>query len=259
LDRDTELKILRVANRLRDVSPINVVTTYLGAHVVPTDYSDRRGEYLDLVEELAVQIVAESIAEFFDVFCESGAFSLDETRRLIAKAHELGLGIKLHADQFTASGAVALGVEYAAVSIDHLEQLDETGLAALKQGSTVAVVMPGVAFHLGSDHYAPARQLIEEGVAVALATDFNPGSSFTPSMPMVIALACRALRLTPAEAIMAGTINAAHAIKRAQQTGSLEVGKQADIIICNIPDHRWLGYSFGWNPVETTVAGGRIV
>ncbi len=259
LDRETELKILRVANRLPSVSPINVVTTYLGAHVVPADYSDRREEYLVLVEELAGRIAAESEAEFFDVYCESGAFTLAETRRLITKARELGLGIKLHADQFTATGAVALGVEYAAVSIDHLEHLDEAGLAALQQGSSVAVVMPGVGFHLGSDQYAPARQLIEAGVALALATDFNPGSSFTPSMPMIIALACRALHLTPAEAIMAGTINAAHAVRRGRQTGSLEVGKQADIIICDIPDHRWLGYSFGWNPVEITIAGGKIV
>ncbi|MBA7673251.1 Imidazolonepropionase [subsurface metagenome] len=259
LDRDTEVKLLEVAKALGDEGLPRVVATYLGAHVIPPEYTDDREGYLELVETIAVEVRRRELAGFFDVFCEEEAFTLAETERLLIRAKDLGFDLKLHAEQFTASGAAALGARLGAISVDHLEHIDNTGLQALtKAASTVAVLIPAVNFHLGMDEYAPARRIIDAGVPVALATDFNPGSSFTPSMPMVIALACRMLKMTAAEAIMASTVNAAHAIGLGDEVGSLEPGKRADIIICDVPDYRWLGYSFGWNPVKNVVIEGKI-
>ncbi len=256
LNREDELKMLEVAQRLTGDDLPRVVATYLGAHVVPAEMAADREGYLRQVEQTAAEIKERGLARFFDVFCEQEAFTLAETERLLKHARSLGFGLKLHAEQFSASGAAALGAKLGAVSVDHLEHIDEAGLAALASTKLppVAVLLPAVAFHLGLDTHAPARELIAAGVPVALATDFNPGSAFNPSMPMVIQLACRQLKMSVAEAIVAGTINAAHAIGLGDETGSLEPGKRADIIICDIPDHRWLGYAFGWNPVETVVA-----
>ncbi len=257
LNREDELKMLEVAQRLTGDDLPRVVATYLGAHVVPTDHTADREGYLRLVEKTATEIKERGLARFFDVFCEQEAFTLAETSRLLTLARALGFGLKLHAEQFTASGAAALGAKLGAVSVDHLEHMEAAGLAALAgaRKPPVAVLLPAVAFHLGLSAYAPARELIAAGVPVALATDFNPGSAFNPSMPMVIQLACRQLKMTVAEAIVAATINAAYALGLGDETGSLEPGKRADIIICEIPDHRWLGYAFGWNPVETVVTG----
>ena len=257
LDRNTEIKLLEVARALDKEGPPRVVATYLGAHVVPPEYADGREGYLDLVETTAAEVRRRDLARFFDVFCEEEAFTLAETERLLIHAQSLGFGLKLHAEQFSASGAAALGARLGAVSVDHLEHIDQRGLQALADAvSNVAVLLPTVNFHLGIDKYAPAHKIITSGVPVALATDFNPGSAFTPSMPMVIALACRKLRLSVAETIVASTINAAHAIGMGDEVGSLEPGKWADLIICDVPDYRWLGYSFGWNPVRTVVAEG---
>ncbi len=258
LDRETELKMLEVAQRLTGDDLPRVATTYLGAHVVPTDYATDREGYLRLVEKTAAEVKERGLAQFFDVFCEQEAFTLAETERLLKHARALGFGLKLHAEQCSASGAAALGAKLGAVSVDHLEHLEAAGLAALAgaRQPPVAVLLPAVAFHLGLVDHAPARKLIAAGVPVALATDFNPGSAFSPSMPMVIQLACRQLKMSVAEAIVASTINAAHALGLGGETGSLEPGKRADIIICDIPDHRWLGYAFGWNPVGTTVLSG---
>jgi len=265
LDRDTEIKLLEVAKALGDEGSPRVVATYLGAHVVPPEFADDREGYLELVETTAAEVRRRELAGFFDVFCEEEAFTLAETERLLTRAKDLGFDLKLHAEQFTASGAAALGTRLGAISVDHLEHLDKNGLDDLASNialssskGTVAVLLPAVNFHLGMDEYAPARRIIDAGVPVALATDFNPGSSFTPSMPMVIALACRMLKMTVAEAIVATTINAAHAIGLGTEAGSLEPGKRADLIICDVPDYRWLGYGFGWNPVRNVVIEGRI-
>jgi imidazolonepropionase len=261
LDREGELKLLEVARQLGDELPIEVVTTFLGAHVVPPEYRQRREAYLALCEETAEEAKRRELAEFVDVFCEKEAFSLEETERLLTHARGLGFGLKLHAEQFTASGAAALGARLGAVSVDHLEHVDDATLRALGGAARppIGVLLPGVPFHLAMTDFAPARRLIEAGVPLALATDLNPGSSFTPSVPMCIALACRTLGMSPSEAVVAATINAAHALGRGAETGSLEPGKRADLIVCDIPDHRWLGYAFGYNPVRTVIAGGRVL
>ncbi|MFC1484761.1 imidazolonepropionase, partial [Candidatus Neomarinimicrobiota bacterium] len=260
LDRDSEIKMLEVARALRDQGPQQIVATYLGGHVVPPELTHQREAYLQLIETTAAEVMQQDLAAFFDVFCEEEAFTLTETERLLITALELGFKLKLHAEQFTSSGATALGARVGAVSVDHLEHIDSDGLTALvDSSSTVAVLLPAVNFHLGLEEVAPARRIIKAGLPVALATDFNPGSAFTPSIPTVIALACRLLNMTVAEAIVAVTINAAHALDLGDETGSLESGKRADLIICDIPDHKWLGYAFGWNPVRTVIVEGKPV
>jgi imidazolonepropionase len=183
-----------------------------------------------------------------------------EHNRQLGRVDELllGFGLKLHAEQFTASGAAALGARLGAVSVDHLEHVDDDTLQKLGSAPhpPIGVLLPGVPFHLGMTDFAPARRLIDAGAPLAIATDLNPGSSFTPSIPMCIALACRTLGMSPSEAVVAATINAAHALGRGRETGSLEPGKRADVVICDVPDHRWLGYAFGFNPVKTVIAGG---
>ncbi|MFB0517515.1 MAG: imidazolonepropionase [Candidatus Neomarinimicrobiota bacterium] len=260
LDRDTELKMLEVARALGDEGPQRVVATYLGGHVVPPEHTAQRSAYLELVEATAAEVKEQGLAQFFDVFYEEEAFTLAETERLLTYARDLGFELKLHAEQFTSSGAAALGARLGAVSVDHLEHIDTAGLDALASTPSppIAVLLPAVSFHLSLQQYAPARQIIDAGLPLALATDFNPGSSFTPSIPMVIALACRQLKMSVAEAIVATTINAAHALGIGAETGSLEPGKRADLIICDVPDHRWLGYAFGWNPVREVLVGGKL-
>ncbi len=261
LDRDGELKLLEVANRVAEELPIQVVPTLLGAHVIPPEHKSNRGRYLALLDQLAATVAERKLARFVDVFCEKEAFTLEETERLLSHAAGVGLGLKLHAEQFTASGAAALGLRLGAASVDHLEHLSDADLELFGSSAhpPVGVLLPGVPFHLGMNVHAPGRRLVDAHVPIALATDFNPGSSFTPSQPMIIALACRTLGLTAAEAIVATTINAAHALALGGETGSLEIGKRADLIVCQVPDHRWLGYSFGWNPVRTVIAAGKRI
>ncbi len=262
LNHEGELKLLEVLRALDAEVPQEIVRTFLGAHVVPPEFQQDRAGYLALLETTMAEVRQRGLAEFVDVFCESEAFTLAETEALLTRAKSLGFGLKLHAEQFSASGAAALGARLGAVSVDHLEHVDEASLGALGRAARppVGVLLPGVPFHLGMRDFAPARRLIEAGVPLALATDLNPGSSFTPSVPMCIALACRTLGLSANEAVVASTINAAHAVGRAGSVGSLEPGKRADVIVCDVPDHRWLGYAFGWNPVRTViVAGERVV
>ncbi len=261
LDHDGELKLLEVARAVASELPLEIVSTFLGAHVVPPEYQTRREDYLALLEQLMVEVKERSLAEFVDVFCEKEAFTLAETERILTRAKALGFGLKLHAEQFSASGAAALGARLGATSVDHLEHVDASAVAALAAAEEppVGVLLPGVAFHLGQSEHAPARKLIEAGVPLAIATDFNPGSSFTPSLPMCIALACRTNKMTASEAVVACTINAAHALGRGREIGSLEPGKRADVIVCDVPDHRWLGYAFGYNPVRAVVVDGERV
>jgi imidazolonepropionase len=205
------------------------------------------------------RILRQRLASFADVYCDRGAFTIDQSRQYLECARELGLDLKIHAEQFTHTGAARLAVELGAVSADHLEQADEGDVHILSQSSTIATLLPGSVFHLALDRYAPARALIDAGAAVALATDFNPGTSPTYSMPMILSLACTRMRMSPAEAIVAATVNGAHAVRRADRTGSLEPGKQADIVVMNAEDYREIPYYFGVNLAAMTLKRGAIV
>jgi imidazolonepropionase len=253
LDEAGEIKTLRVLAKL-DGDPLDVVPTYLGAHIPPPEYSGKADAYIDwITAEMMPQIRRRKLARFVDVYCDDGAFTLAQSRRYLESARQLGFGLKIHAEQFARTGATRLAVELGAVSADHLEQAGEEDIRALAQSNTIATLLPGSVFHLGLRTYAPARALIDAGAAVALATDFNPGTSPTYSMQMVLSLACTEMRMTPAEAISAATINGAHALRLADRVGSLEPGKQGDLLVLNVEDYRELPYYFGVNNVRTTI------
>lgn len=263
LDVASELKILRLQQELKREQPIEIVSTFLGAHVVPEEFRskpDGAERYVALlVEQMLPDVVNENLAEFCDVFCDRGAFSVAQSRRILSEAQAHGLAPRLHAEQLSRTGATQLAVELGAASCDHLEHVNATDIRALAKSETVATLLPGCDFHLGWKDYAPARKLIEAGAIVALASDFNPGTSPTVSMPMVLSLACTQLRMTPAEAIAAATINGAYALKREKQVGSLEVGKQADLVAFEVEDYREIPYYFGMQRCWMTIKRGEIV
>ncbi len=263
LDVTSELKILGLHRELSDEQPLEIVSTFLGAHVVPAEYRSKANgaeEYVDLLTEKLVPEVADGkLAEFCDVFCDRGAFSLDQSRRILEAGKRRGLAARLHAEQLARTGATKLAVQLGAASCDHLEQVNRADIAALSKSKTVATLLPGCDFHLGLKQYAPARALIDADAIVGLATDYNPGTSPTLSMPMILSLACTQLRMTPAEAITAATINAAFGLRREKQVGSLEAGKFADIAVFEIEDYRELPYYFGVNKCWMTMKRGKIV
>jgi imidazolonepropionase len=241
---EDELKILRVMRQLKDEVALEIVPTFLGAHAVPRELS--RDEYLDIVvAKMLPRVAAEKLAEFCDVFCERGYFDIDQSRKVLSAANKLGLKLRGHVDQLTNSGGAKLMAELGATTADHLEQTDEQGIAALKKAKVQPVLLPGSVYALGSKRYPAAREMIEAGLAVVLATDFNPGSSPTPSMPMILSLACTQMKLSPAEAVTASTINAAYSLNRGSKIGSLEPGKLANFAIFDCEDYRELAYWFG--------------
>lgn len=255
---EDELKCLRVAHRLTAAHEVDLIPTFLGAHAVPPEYSSDPDRYVRLiVEEMIPAVVEEDLAEFCDVFCEIGAFTLDQSRQVLEAGLEAGLDPKIHADELSDLGGARLAAEVEAVSADHLLHAADEGLRAMAAAGTIAVLLPGTALFLGLP-FARARQMVDLGVGIALGTDFNPGTSPTYSMPMVIALACIGMRLSPAEAIVAATINAAHAIGAAEEVGSLEPGKAADVLVLDLPDYRDLPMHFGTNPVQRVVKRGRV-
>jgi imidazolonepropionase len=205
------------------------------------------------------QVAAEGLARYCDVFCESHVFTVDETRRILTVAKDIGLGLRIHAEQLSLSGGAHLAALLEATSADHLEWIDDQGISALAGRGVIAVLLPGAVFNLGLSRYAPARGMIEAGVPVALATDFNPGSSPTPSMQMILSIACTQMRMTPAEAITAATINAAYSLECGDSIGSLEPGKQADVVIFDCPDYRQIPYFFGMNHASVVIKSGTIV
>jgi imidazolonepropionase len=235
LDVANELKILRLQKLLNAEQPLEIVSTFLGAHVVPAEYrgrSDGVEKYIQLLlEQMLPEVVNDGLAEFCDVFCDRGAFTRDQSKRILSEAQLHGLTSRLHAEQLSRTGATTLAVELGAASCDHLEQVNAADIRALAKSRTVATLLPGCDFHLGLEKYAPARKLIEAGAIVALATDYNPGTSPTVSMQMILSLACSQLRMTPAEAICAATMNAAYSLRRDHKIGSIEEGKQADFLI----------------------------
>jgi imidazolonepropionase len=253
LSLESELKILRVIRRL------GYVPTFLGAHEVPDEYRGRIDDYVSVVcNEMLPRVAVESAAEFCDVFCEPSVFPVEKARVVLQAAVRLGLKCRVHADQFTADYASALAAEVGAVSADHLECTSEQGLRALRDAGVTAVLLPGSVYALGSARYPKARTMIELGLAVVLATDFNPGTSPTASMPMVISLACTQMKMTPAEAITAATINAAYSLDRGGEIGSLEEGKRADFAIHDAADYREIAYFFGREPAIRTYVAGKL-
>jgi imidazolonepropionase len=259
LTLEDELKCLEVVAELQSEQPCELVPTFMGAHEVPADFQDRRADYLRLVVEQMIPIVAQRrLAEFCDVFCEQGVFSVEDSELILAAARRHGLGRKVHADEFTPLGGAQLAARLGAVSADHLLKITDSGIAALRESGTVATLLPGTAFFLGLP-YAPARRLIDAGVPIALATDANPGSCMTENLWLIGTIACTQMKMLPAEVVTALTLNAAAALGRSDRLGSLEVGKQADLIICDGPDYRQLFYHFGTNHVRTVIKSGRVV
>jgi imidazolonepropionase len=260
LTLEDELKILRVIRRLDRETPLEIVPTFLGAHEIPDEYQDRREDYVRLIiEQMLPRVAAEGLARYADVFCEAHVFTADESRLILTRAKSLGLGVRIHAEQLSASGGASLAAELGAASADHLEWIDDAGIDELRKARVVAVLLPGAVFNLGLTRYAPARRMIEAGLPIALATDFNPGSSSTPSMQMIMSIACTQMRMTPAEALTAATINAAHSLDRGSRVGSLEAGKQADAVVFDCSDYRQIPYFFGVNHAAVVIKLGRVI
>jgi imidazolonepropionase len=258
LSLEDEIKILRAIKQLDQQTALRYVPTFLGAHSIPPEYKSRRDDYVRLIiEEMLPQIATQKLAEYCDVFCEPGAFTTDESWKILSAARCHGLGLRMHADQLSLSGGAKLAAELGTVTADHLEHTDAEGIAALKGANVQPVLLPGSVYALGSSRYPQAREMIDAGLAVVLATDFNPGSSPTPSMPMILSLAVTHLKMTSAEAITAVTINAAYSLNRGDQLGSIEPGKSADLVLYETDDYRELTYFFGIEQTWKVYCGGK--
>jgi imidazolonepropionase len=258
LTLDDELKMLRVIRRLNEETPIEFVPTFLGAHAVPREC--RADQYVDLViNEMLPRVASEKLAEFCDVFCERGYFDIEQSREILTAAKKLGLKLRIHADQLTNSGGAKVAAELKAKTADHLEKTDEKGIAAMKSAGVQPVLLPGSVYALGSRGYPRTREMVNAGLAVVIATDFNPGSSPTPSIPMILSLACTQMNMSPAEAITASTINAAYSLNRGDKIGSLEQGKLANFSIFDCEDYREIAYWFGFPQINSVYVRGRCV
>jgi imidazolonepropionase len=268
LDAATELRLLRIIGQLGAEGPMRLVPTYLGAHAVPEQYRGRpdgTDEFVvEIVDRQLPQVAAQGIAEFCDVFCERGVFSASQTARILAAATSLGMRTRIHADELAPSGGAELAADSGCLSADHLAAPSDEGVAALTRAAAssspvVATLLPATSWFLGKHHFAPARRFIDAGIPVALATDLNPGTSPTVSLPLVMSIACVEMGLTPAEALVAVTINAAHSLGLASEIGSVEPGKQADLVVWNVPAFEQLPYWLGTRPARTVIVAGRVV
>ncbi|MEW6509542.1 MAG: imidazolonepropionase [Bacteroidota bacterium] len=259
LSMDSEIKMLEAIKELGEEEIIGVVPTFLGAHAIPPEFRGNTREYVDLVIQSMIPYVGKKkLARFCDVFCEEGFFGLAETERILAAGKQWGMRPKLHADELTSLGGAELAARVGAISADHLEHVSSEGIAAMRSAGVVAGLLPGVSFFLNHG-YAPARALIDGGVAVAIASDFNPGSCMSFSMPMMMTIACTQMHMTPEEALTAATLNGAAAVGLSASLGSIEAGKDADLIVADVPDYRFLAYHFGVNHVATTIKRGTIL
>jgi imidazolonepropionase len=270
LNIEDELKQLEAVAQLQRQGPLDLVPTFLGAHAVPAEYRGRTDAYVNLVVEEMLpaawrrwQQIRDSYPEgwpiYCDVFCEQGAFDLTQSRRILEAAKRLGFGLKIHVDEFEPLGGTPLAVELGAVSADHIVTTPAEHIALLARSQTIGVALPGTPFGLAHHHYSPGRALIDQGGALALATDLNPGTSWCENMQMMLALACRYMKLLPAEVLTAATINAAHAVGLGSVVGSIEEGKQADLLILDADDYRMLPYRYGTNLVKTVIKRGRVM
>ena len=258
LTAEHELLHLDLIAQLNAEHPLDLVATFMPAHAIPPEYADNREDYMALMLENMLPQVGNR-ARYIDVFCETGVFTPDEAREILKAGQTYGLQAQIHADEMAASGGSLLAAEVGAVSADHLLRVEEDGMAAMAEAGVVGVCLPATSFNLAEGHHAPARRMLEHNMALALATDSNPGSSPTENMQLVLTLACLHLRLTPAEALVAATVNAAHAIGAAQSVGSIEVGKQADLLIALVPNIAYFPYHFGVNHIDTVIKAGEIV
>ncbi|MFB7642085.1 imidazolonepropionase [Peribacillus butanolivorans] len=259
LTLEDELKQLRATKRLNEQHPIDLVSTFMGAHAIPVDYKENPDEFVRLViEEMIPKVAEENLAEFCDVFCEEGVFTIEQSERILEAGKNFGLKPKIHADEIVQFGGAELAAKVGAVSADHLLQASAEGIKQMAESGVIAVLLPGTAFFL-MEKPADARKMIESGVPVALSTDRNPGSSPTESLPFVMNLACLTMKMTPAEVLTACTINAAHAIGRADQIGSIEVGKKADLVLFDAPNYQTLQYNYAVNLVDTVLKSGKVI
>lgn len=260
LSFEEEIRQLEIIRRLGQALPLDIVPTCLGAHAVPPEYVEDRQGFLDMICTRLLPAVKErELAEYADVFCERGAFTCEESRQVLEAAKKLGLGLRIHAEEFSNLGGSRMAGELGAASCDHLQHIDPSDFDALKRGGTIPTVIPGTSFFLDLDVYAPARALWDAGLPVALGTDYNAGSCLLPSMQMAISLAVLKMKMTPAEALTAATVNAAHAIGMGHRVGSLEAGKQADMVVFNTPDWRDAVYRFGSNSVKAVIKNGVVL
>ena len=260
LELETELKMLEVIRELTEEGPMTVIPTFMGAHEIPPEFRQNPEAYVDLViTRMIPEVAARKLARFCDVFCETGVFSVEQSERIFRAAAAIGLEPRVHADELTDLGGAAMAARIKAHTADHLLHASDDGIRQMATAGVIAVLLPGTAYFLHLQRYARARDMIAAGVPVALATDFNPGSCMTESMPLTMNMACTQMRMLPAEAITAATINAAWAIGEQDRVGSLEVGKQADILVLDAPGHEHLCYHFGVNLVDTVVKNGKVV
>lgn len=260
LSLQDEMKILKVMKALQEVHPIEIVPTFLGAHTIPREFRDARTRYIDLLtKEMIPRVAQERLAEFCDVFCEEKAFTLEESKKILETGKGYGLKPKIHADQLSPGGGAELAAEVNAFSADHLEHVSQTGIERMAEKGVTAVLLPGASFFLSMKKFPPAREMIQKGVYVSLATDLNPGSSMTESLPLMMTMGCTMYKMVPKEVIQGTTIHAARSMGRENEIGSLEVGKQADILLLAIPNYRYLPYHFGVDHVEVVIKKGRIV
>jgi imidazolonepropionase len=258
---EDEMKLLRVIRRLNEETPIEFVPTFLGAHAIPDEFRNAPGQYVALViHKMLPRVVEEQLAESCDVFCERGYFDIADSEKILRAAQEYGLRLRMHVDQLTNSGGAFLAARLRAATADHLEQVNAAEIAALMEAGVQPVLLPGSVYSLGKTRYPPAREMIEGGLAVVLATDFNPGSSPTPSMPMVLSLAATQMKMTPAECVTAATINAAYSLNRGDRIGSLEPGMLANFVLYDCPDYREIVYYFGvWQTHSVYVRGEQVL
>ena len=259
LNPEGETKILDVIHDLRRDHLMSVVPTFLGAHAFPPEYTEDKNGYVELIINKMLPYVGErQLATFCDVFCDEGYFDLHQTEQILLEAKRHGLIPKVHADQIAAIGGTELAVHLNAISVDHLEHLTTKGIEVLKGSSTIATILPGASFFLNHP-YAPARSIVKAGIPLAIASDFNPGSSMSFSMPMMMTIACTQMKMTPEEAITASTLNGAAALGLSNEVGSIEVGKQADIVLYDVPDYRHIAYHYGFNHVWKVIKNGTVL
>lgn len=260
LSLEDEIKQLEAMREADALHPVDIVPTFMGAHEVPPEYTKRKNDYIDLlIQSILPEVKKKKLAEFFDVFCEEGVYSIEETRKLVRAAKEAGLKVRIHADEFSPLGGAELAAQEHASSADHLINIPERSIPKLAQSQTAAILLPAVSFFLMLEKKAPARRLIDEGAVVALATDFNPGSSMTESMLFVLQLAVFTLNMSIEEAIQASTANAAYALEKHKDVGSLEVGKKMDLVLCEAPNYPTIVYHLGINPIKHVIKNGKLV